>query len=147
MARESLVDTTGIVLLSPDTTLASPIEAASEFTGVVLPVMSREDARSIVFLGLGTDGHTASLFPGTSALSVSGPSYVANHVPQMDTWRLTATFDLIGLADTVVFLVSGEAKAGIIRDIANGVDHPAARVTANDRVVWLLDHAAASGLD
>lgn len=146
MARESLTDRTGIVLLSPDTTLENPTTAATHFADVILPVMEGGKSRSIVFLGLGTDGHTASLFPGTAALSASGPSYVANYVPQMDTWRLTATYDLIGLADIVVFLVSGDSKAPIVREIMDGADHPAARVTAMDRVVWLLDEAAAAGL-
>ncbi len=108
--------------------------------------MTRTDQRSIVFLGLGADGHTASLFPGTTALAAKGPSYVATFVPHMDTWRLTATYDLIALADLVVFLVVGASKADIIREISDGRAHPAAAVSAREQVMWLLDEAAASKL-
>lgn len=145
MARASLVDDTGVAFLAPDTTLESVEESATDFTVKILSAVS-SSTRSIVLLGIGTDGHTASLFPGSSALGHHGVSYVANHVPSLDTWRLTATFDLLATADIVIFLVTGTSKAAMVAAIAEGADVPSARVSSRDRVVWLLDEASASGL-
>jgi 6-phosphogluconolactonase len=145
MARESLIEPTGVAFIAPDTTLASIDEAAEKFTGLVVPETERAN-RSIVLLGIGTDGHTASLFPGSSALEDSGARYIANHVPSLDTWRLTSTYGLLATADTVLFLVTGESKAEVIAAIEAGADVPSAHVTARGQVLWLLDDAAASGL-
>jgi 6-phosphogluconolactonase len=145
MARESLIDPTGVAFLAPDTTLASMEQSAAEFTDVMVPATERAN-RSIVFLGIGTDGHTASLFPDSAALNDVSTAYVANHVPSLDTWRLTATYGLLGTADIVMFLVTGASKADMVASIAAGADVPSARVTAREQVLWLLDEAAASGL-
>lgn len=146
MARETLVDDTGVRLLAPDKSLATPEESAKEFTRVLIDAAIHTAPRSIIMLGLGTDGHTASLFPGTDALEATGIRYVANEVPQLDTWRLTATFELIATADLVLFLVTGTNKADIVREISEGSDDPAARVTCRGEVLWLLDEAAAARL-
>ena len=146
MVRTSLTNETGITFLAPDTTAGVPAAAANDYGDVIVPLMTDASTRKVVMLGIGTDGHTASLFPGTRALGVTSVGYVANFVPQLDTWRLTATAALIGLADVVMFLVSGTSKAPIIAEIASGSDHPAAAITAVERVVWLLDEAAAADL-
>ena len=65
----------------------------------------------LILLGMGDDGHTASLFPGTDALDVTDRSYVANWVAAKDDWRLTATLPLLWSAQRTVFLVTGDAKA------------------------------------
>jgi len=97
-------------------------------------------------LGMGDDGHTASLFPGTEALRITNREYVANWVPQHDTWRLTATFRLIAAADLVLFVVTGSRKAPMIAAVAAGADVPSAQVTARTQVRWILDQDAAAGL-
>lgn len=104
---------------------------------------------AVLFLGMGDDGHTASLFPGTAALTSSGRDYVANWVEQKQTWRLTATFDLIARVEHVMFLVTGTAKADRVAEVLSGSSElPAARATAVARqVTWFLDGAAASRLD
>jgi 6-phosphogluconolactonase len=145
MIRETLVRDAGVQFVAPDTTLPSPAEAASRMTQTLIPVLATV-ARRITLLGIGTDGHTASLFPGTTALESGGPRYVDNFVPSFDTWRLTATFDLLNESDIVFFLVAGESKAEMVASIAGGADVPAARVTAREKVVWLLDREAASDL-
>jgi 6-phosphogluconolactonase len=146
MARETLVDDTGVQLLAPDKSLASPQESAEDFTKVLIESDIHTAPRSMIMLGIGPDGHTASLFPGTAALDATGIRYMANEVPQLDTWRLTATFDLIATADLVLFLVTGTNKSDIIREISRGSDHPAARVTCRGEVLWLLDEDAAAKL-
>jgi 6-phosphogluconolactonase len=146
MARETLVDATGVHLLAPDKSLDSPADSAEAFTRILVEAGVPSAPRSIIMLGMGHDGHTASLFPGTDALTANGERYVANHVPQLDTWRLTATFGLIATADEVIFLVTGANKADAIRQISLGSDLPAGRVTCSGNVVWLLDEEASQGL-
>jgi 6-phosphogluconolactonase len=145
MVRDALVRSTGVQFLAPDTTLRLPEIAAERFTQTLVSVLATV-TRRITILGIGTDGHTASLFPGTSALNSGGPRYVENFVPSLDVWRLTATFDLIAESDIVLFVVSGATKAATIASIATGADVPAAAVTAREQVIWLLDREAASEL-
>lgn len=72
----------------------------------------------LVLLGMGTDGHVASLFPGTVALANAADPrwFVANHVPQLDVWRLTVTPHLLRIASHVIVIVSGSAKAGVLAE-------------------------------
>ena len=65
----------------------------------------------LVALGMGDDGHTASLFPHTEALHEMGRLVVANHVPQKDAWRITLTWPVINRASSVFFLIAGSDKA------------------------------------
>ncbi|MDJ0790507.1 MAG: 6-phosphogluconolactonase [Acidimicrobiia bacterium] len=146
MARMTLADPVGLSLIAPDTTLSNPYTAAEGYADEIVPRMVDPGVRRVTMLGIGADGHTASLFPGTQALDVESIAYVANLVPSLDAWRLTATFDLLGQSDVVLFLVSGEAKADAVAAIAQGEDLPAGRVTARESVVWMLDDAAASRL-
>lgn len=145
MVRDSLVSPTGVEFLAPDTTLKRPSLAASSYTEKLIPMLGAA-TRRIALLGIGTDGHTASLFPGTSALESGRPRYVDNYVSSLETWRLTATFDLLAESHAVLFLVAGLSKAEMIASIAAGADVPANRVTARESVLWLLDREAASQL-
>ena len=99
----------------------------------------------LILLGLGPDGHTASLFPGTAALQVGDRIVVANFIPKLETWRLTFTYPLINAPQLVLFLVAGQDKSDAISKILSGVsDLPAARVQpADGELVWILDEAAA----
>ena len=103
----------------------------------------------LVLLGMGDDGHTASLFPGTAALDV-GPErwYVSNHVPKLDANRLTATYPFIRSAHHVIFLVAGASKADALRQVLEPEPDekhlPAAGVAGGDaEVTWLVDESAA----
>jgi 6-phosphogluconolactonase len=101
-----------------------------------------------VQLGLGPDGHTASIFPGSAALDIADSRLVARNVDpsgRNEHDRLTMTYAGIHLAPLVVFAVIGEARADVVAKIAAGEDLPASRVVA-DRVVWLIDTAAGSKL-
>ena len=68
-------------------------------------------------LGVGEDGHTASLFPGTTVLHEQQHKVRAVFVPRLENWRVTLTFPAINRARTVFFLVAGEQKAAIVRKI------------------------------
>ena len=102
----------------------------------------------LVHLGLGTDGHTASLFPGSAALDADPGRLVAmNDDPlgEHPYQRMTLTLAGIARANLVIVTVEGAEKAEPLRRIAAGEDLPGARIAA-DRVVWLVDPAAAAGL-
>lgn len=94
----------------------------------------------LILLGLGDDGHTASLFPGTSALEEASRRVVANFIPKFNSWRLTFTFPLINHARSVCFLVGGGKNAELIeRVLAGDSQYPATRVnpTAGE-LTWLI---------
>ncbi len=107
-------------------------------------------AFDLIFLGLGDDGHVASLFPGTAALAEKGRLVVANHVEQLKANRITFTLPLINAAHEVVFLVAGHQKASRVKEIvcstgAGKALLPAALVDP-DRSTWMLDAQAAGML-
>jgi 6-phosphogluconolactonase len=101
----------------------------------------------LIFLGMGPDGHTASLFPGTEALNIGDQPVAPNFVEKLKSWRITFTLPLLNAGRTVAFLVTGEDKAARVEEIVAGADYPAARVNPErGELIWLLDAAAASRL-
>jgi 6-phosphogluconolactonase len=104
---------------------------------------SEPPAFDLIWLGMGPDGHTASLFPESAALAESERLVVANWAPYPQAWRMTLTFPVLKAGRAVVFAVEGGNKADALRAIrAGGSDLPAERV-AGDNVEWLVDAAAA----
>lgn len=101
----------------------------------------------LVLLGIGGDGHTASLFPRTPALDVRGRWVVENPVEKLGTTRITLTVRAINAAGRVVFLVAGEGKAEALREILEGSadprDYPAKLIRSAPGAVWMVDRAAA----
>ncbi len=94
----------------------------------------------LILLGLGEDGHTASLFPGTAALDEKMRRVVANFVPKLNSWRLTFTFPLINQARQICFLVDANKRADVIERVLRGdAELPASRVGAkNGSVIWIV---------
>jgi 6-phosphogluconolactonase len=103
-------------------------------------VLFRHD---LILLGLGDDGHTASLFPGTPALNENSRNVVANYVPKFSSWRITFTYPLINQARHVCFLANANKNAALIDKVLRGDEkYPAARVAlANGDLTWLLADA------
>ena len=104
-------------------------------------------AIDVIHLGLGADGHTASLFPGSPALGADpGRLVVLNEDPsgRNPHRRMTLTYAGIERGRHVVVTVSGQEKAAAFAAVRRGDDVPAARLRA-EHIVWLVDHAAASG--
>lgn len=101
----------------------------------------------LVHLGIGSDGHTASLFPGSPGLEASG-LVTPNHDPsgRNPHWRLSLTREALERFETQVVVALGEAKAPIVAAALGAADLPIAQVTRDD-TIWLLDPAAASALD
>jgi 6-phosphogluconolactonase len=101
----------------------------------------------LIFLGLGDDGHTASLFPGSKALTDESSRVAANWVEKFQTLRITLTFPVLNHAAEVVFLVSGASKAWILSEVLQpGIrKFPAQNVQPeNGRLLWLVDQDAGS---
>ena len=130
-----------------------PEEAAARYESELRSSFRLEDAESprfdLVALGLGEDGHTASLFPHTAAIHEIGRLVAANEVPQMNTWRITLTWPVINHARSVFFLAAGEAKARILKEMLMG-PHDPERLPS--QLIWpssgiltlILDEAAAA---
>ena len=105
----------------------------------------------MILLGMGPDGHTASLFPETAALREESRLVVANWVEKLKTSRITFTLRLLNAAYCVAFLVSGTDKASALHEVlegnAPGEQYPAKLVRPDDgKLIWFVDRAAASGL-
>lgn len=105
----------------------------------------------LILLGMGPDGHTASLFPGTAALQEKSRLVVANWVEKLKASRITLTLPVLNAARCVAFLVSGTDKADALKAVlegdAPGEQYPSKLVKPSDgKLIWLVDRAAASGL-
>jgi 6-phosphogluconolactonase len=99
----------------------------------------------VIHLGMGPDGHIASLFPESSALDADPGQLVARNedrTGQNPYPRLTLTFSGIARSRLVIFTVAGQSKREALRAVMDGADVPASRVTS-DRIVWVVDRAAA----
>ncbi|MGI8872405.1 MAG: 6-phosphogluconolactonase [Candidatus Limnocylindria bacterium] len=97
----------------------------------------------LICLGMGPDGHTASLFPESAALTVADRWVVANWAPGPAAWRMTLTFPVLDAARLALFTVTGADKADALRGVRSGAALPAGRVRG-ERVTWLVDQAAES---
>lgn len=144
MAAETLTDHIDATLHRPIWSEdARPEDVAAEYETTIRSI-SPSGHPDLVLLGMGDDGHTASLFPGTEALEEDKRWVVANHVPQIDEVRITATYPLLWASDHVIFLVTGRGKATALKDTFSG-DTPAGHVGRGEgKVEWHVDTAAAS---
>jgi 6-phosphogluconolactonase len=103
----------------------------------------------LILLGLGPDGHTASLFPDSEGLKEQSRLVIANWVEKFNTHRITLTFPVLNHATDVMFLTSGANKADMVREILEGNQtppFPAQQIQPEGRLVWMLDKAAAAKL-
>ena len=150
MASEVLLDHVPVANVHRIRGELSPEEAAEAYEGELRTFFQTEDVPrfDLILLGIGADGHTASLFPWTPALEVRDRWVVANRVPRLDTTRITLTLPVINAARAVIFLVAGEDKAEALREILEGdADprvYPANLVQPPGGPKWMVDQSAAS---
>ena len=124
-----------------------PAQAAEQYEADLKQHFGSDLPRfDLILLGLGPDGHTASLFPGTAGLNVTDRSVIANDVPQQHTTRITFTYPVLNHASEVLFLVAGAEKSASMARALNTRDVPAARVEPNGRLLWFADATAGAEL-
>lgn len=146
MATQSLFDHVPARLVRPEfSEEMAPDESAAGY-GRFLRDLHLDTPPDLILLGIGDDGHTASLFPGSRALDETKHRYVSNVIPETGEVRLTATYPFLNTARRIVFLVVGEAKALALEASLAG-ETPAGRVGGSGtRVEWHVDRPAASRL-
>jgi len=124
-----------------------PSKAASDYRSVLERCLGTDGRFDLILLGMGSDGHTASLFPGTAAVGVRDSTVLANYVEKFDAWRVTLTLPVINKARHVIFLVAGDAKAEALARVHAEDSLPAAMVQpADGQLTWLVDRRAAAKL-
>jgi 6-phosphogluconolactonase len=126
-----------------------PQDAAEKYEKLITSYFSNQEKRfDLVLLGLGTDGHTASLFPETEALKETLLWVAPNYVPSQQAWRSTLTYPALTSARKIIFLLTGGGKADIVKQIIENAQvstkFPAAQVAAqHPNLTWVLDEEAA----
>ena len=128
-----------------------PEETAKEYACEITANLLRDSLHfDCILLGLGPDGHTASLFPASEALKATEATVVANWVEKFKTWRITMTAPLINAARAVMFLAAGDEKAAPLEEVLEGVRrpqvYPAQLIDPEGELYWLIDGAAAGRL-
>jgi len=131
----------------------SPEEAARRYERTLREVFGVEEGEvprfDLILLGMGDDGHTASLFPHTDVLHERERLVASPYVPKLDSYRITLTPDVLNLAEEVVFMVAGEGKAPALHEVLEGdynIEEYPSQLSRNakGKVTWLVDRAAAS---
>jgi len=153
MARETLLDHVPL----PEANIyrikgeLPPEEGAAQYEQTLRRVFDNQLPRlDLILLGMGDDGHTASLFPGTDALNERQTWVIPNHVlTAKQTWRITLTLPVINNAANVMFLVAGTGKAETLKRVLQGEFKPTELPSqlikpTNGNLVWAVDHAAES---
>jgi 6-phosphogluconolactonase len=144
MARLSLLESAGIPennVIRIEGELA-PSDAAKRCEDRLLGLAkSAGDAwfrHDLILLGMGDDGHTASLFPDTTGLSVTDHWVVANYVPKFEAHRITFTYPLLAVARDILFLVNGAGKHAMVDQVLAGDPNLPASAVRADSVTWMV---------
>jgi 6-phosphogluconolactonase len=130
-----------------------PAESASAYEQTIRALVPGQPVPmfDLILLGMGDDGHTASLFPGTGALKIADRLVAANQVEKLGATRLTFTAPLINAARTVAFVLAGAAKAARLTEVLDGprdIERLPSQLIRprHGRLLWLVDEAAAANL-
>lgn len=106
----------------------------------------KEKSFDLIMLGMGEDGHTASLFPNTEGLKSKNRLVIANYIPQKQAWRMTLTFECINASPNTAIYVLGENKQQIIHSVLHSTNnfYPIEQVGSKEhKALWIIDEAAA----
>lgn len=127
-----------------------PAKAASQYDALLRDQFGDDGGLDVCLLGMGDDGHTASLFPHTSALDVTDRLAAENHVEKLETWRLTMTVPFLNRSREVMAIITGASKAtplaSVIEGTADPREHPIAMIQPTGVMRFCLDVEAA-GMD
>lgn len=120
----------------------APEEAAAKYSETIEKEFNtKTPAFDIIFLGMGEDGHTASLFPETKGLDMGGIA-IANEVPALNTWRLTLTKETINRANNIFFLIGGASKADVLHEALSGTKKYPINLIDLEKSIFLIDEEA-----
>lgn len=164
MTRETLLSKVGVPIDNIHRIQAEdpdPDHAASIYADVILNTFAPKNAPpspsraidfprfDLIFLGMGADGHTASLFPGSAALKIDDRIVAANYVEKFKAFRITLTASAINSARNIVFLIGGEDKAHALKEVLQGERNPSLYPSQLidphfGSLLWMVDWAAAS---
>jgi 6-phosphogluconolactonase len=161
MAREALLEKVPIPIENVHRIQGElpPDQAAAAYRAELEPFLGAGGRFDLILLGMGADGHIASLFPGTAAIHERKERVVAHHVPRqghrpdkLGAWRITLTPAVLNAAAHVTFLVSGAGKAERLRDVLEGPYQPDVLPAQNvsptgGQLLWLVDAGAAAHLE
>lgn len=155
MARQALIDAIPIPAenihpIRVQADIEQSVEEYRELLGKVHRAADGFPCFDLIMLGVGADGHIASLFPDSSALGVTDRAVVSVYVEKLNSWRVTLTYPVLNAARHLLLLVSGEAKAPVVAqalaaDLPEQI-YPIQKLSPRGRVEWFLDQAAASRL-
>ena len=130
--------------LAFDTSLNDPAATAQKFARDWQSLgLTQVD---LMHLGMGDDGHTASLFPGTTALDATESIATAVFVPRLNSWRVTVTLPVIRGAKMRHVMVAGASKAPVLKSLSEGADYPIKRATEGVVTWWFTDRDAVAEL-
>ena len=166
MARETLLSRVPVPaenIFRIPAELPDPERAADEYAATLISFFTKQAPTSgtaplagvprfdLIFLGMGPDGHTASLFPGTTALHVTDKIVVANYVEKFKAHRITLTAPTINNARNVTFVVAGADKAEALHEVLEGAYQPELYPSQlihpqQGSLLWMVDEAAAARL-
>jgi 6-phosphogluconolactonase len=134
---------------NPDASAAA-LEYEKQMRQFFAPQASEFPRFDLILLGMGPDGHTASLFPDSEGLKEQSRWVIANWVEKFKAHRITVTFPVLNKASEVMFLASGPDKAGMVQQVLEGKNtppYPAQQVLPKEgKLLWMLDEAAAANL-
>ena len=150
MASEALVSKVDIESnqVHPWPIKKKPQTSASHYEKKLREFFPEDDGPTfdLVFLGMGDDGHTASLFPDTEGLEVVDRLAVANFVEKLDSYRLTLTYTALERAKEIVFLVTGDKKRDALVQVIQEGKLPSAKVLCKGKTLFYVDRKAGVGL-
>lgn len=155
MAKDTLLDHVPVPAdqIYPMYGEGEPEEYAIQYEKILQNHFNQEiPAFDLILLGMGDDGHTASLFPGTAVLNENSRWVQAYYLKPQNMYRITLTAPLINQAKKIVFLTFGQNKANALYEVLKGArnteQYPSQLINPkNGEVIWLVDEAAASKLE
>jgi 6-phosphogluconolactonase len=167
LAAQTLLDRVGVPaenIFRIPSELSEPNRAAESYSATLRECLMRSDGSAesgshsnrprldLVLLGMGADGHTASLFPNTAAVNAKAEIAVSNYVDKLNSYRITLTAPTINNARNIAFIVSGEEKAEALKNVLEGDCLPQLYPSqlirpGNGMLSWMVDEAAAKLLE
>lgn len=137
MARQALLD---VVAIPPQNIHSIDFEASTEQSALsYAQLLAQVDSFDLVLLGMGEDGHTASLFPGNPALALTESAVPVFNSPKPPAERVSLSFDRLNRNRQAIILATGASKQPVLKALADGIDFPVNHINPS---TWIVDQTA-----